>query len=209
MNGTQTIEVRWFYPGSLPDEIRNWFDTLGAAQSPADARSDFYLQSSSPDLGVKIRQGNLEVKHLQQQFGKIEVERLGEGKVEQWSKWICDDRAAHPPQVGEQGWIQVDKIRQQRFYRVEFIDSIQLIPIDTPMQDAAAIEITDLRLRGESWWTIACEYLGNNISIDRQFSPLVCSLLLKYPLSISTHSISCGYPQWLSENERDLSISTD
>jgi hypothetical protein len=207
MNGTQTIEVRWFYHGSLPDEAIDWFKTLGENPSQPDARTDVYFQSSSPDLGVKLRQGNLEVKYRQQQLGNIQIERFPESQVEQWSKWICDGVPSSSAE--KQGWIQVDKVRYQRFYQVEFLDRIQLIPIDTPRQNAAAIEITDLQLRGQSWWTIACEYLGNNISIDRQFSPLVRSLLLNHPLSTFTPSISGGYPQWLSENDRYLSISTD
>jgi hypothetical protein len=209
MDSLESIELRWFYRGSLPDEIANWFDTLGEPLVAAEPRSDFYLQSSSPDLGVKIRQGNLEVKHLQQQFGKIEVASFGESSVEQWSKWICTNRTARSPAAGKQGWIQVDKLRQQRLYQVEFIDPIQLTPIGMPSKNAAAIELTTLQLRGQTWWTIACEYLGNNISIDRQFVPLVHCLLRKYPLSISTPSIACGYPQWLMINTEGLSSSTD
>jgi hypothetical protein len=209
MDSFESIELRWFYSGSLPDEIANWFDTLlGEPLAAADARSDFYLQSSSPDVGVKIRQGNLEIKHLQQQFGKIEIDRFGQSQVEQWSKWICHDRSASPT-AGKQGWIQVDKVRQQRLYQVEFSDPIQLIPIGTPSKNAAAIELTTLQLRGQTWWTIACEYLGDNISIDRQFLPLVRCLIHKYPLSISIPSVAGGYPQWLMTNTDRLSSSTD
>jgi hypothetical protein len=209
MNGTQTIELRWFYRGDLPAEIAEWFNTLGANSTDADTRTDFYLQSSSPDVGIKIRQGNLEVKHLQQQFDKIDIDRFGESYVEQWSKWICDDRAAHPPATGKQGWIQVDKVRQQQFYRVEFSDPIKLIPISTPRENAAAIELTTLQLHGRAWWTIACEYLGDDMSIDRQFLPIVQALLVSYPGAIATPSSSGGYPQWLMAIDRDLSIFTD
>jgi hypothetical protein len=207
MNGIQTLEVRWFYPGSLPDEVINWFNTPSENRRQPDTRTDVYLQSSAPELGVKLRQGNLEVKYRQQQLGQIEIDRFSESQVEQWSKWICDG----VPSSGakKQGWIPVDKVRYQRFYQVEFLDVIQLAQIDTPRQNAAAIEITELQLRGQFWWTIACEYLGNNISIDRHFSPLVRNLLLNYPLSISTPSISGGYPQWLSEQNKNLSNSTD
>ncbi|AFY94198.1 hypothetical protein [Chamaesiphon minutus] len=209
MNGTQTIELRWFYRGDLPAEIANWFDTLGSNGTDADARTDFYLQSSSPEVGIKIRQGNLEVKHLQQQFDKIDIDRFGESNIEQWSKWICHDRSAHAPATRKQGWIQVDKVRQQRFYRVEFSDPLKLIPISTPRKNAAAIELTTLQLCGQAWWTIACEYLGDNISIDRQFLPIVRALLVSYPQTISKSSISSGYPQWLKAIDRDLSIYTD
>jgi hypothetical protein len=209
MNGFESIELRWFYRGILPDEIANWFDPLGETRLALDSRSDFYLQSSSLDVGVKIRQGNLELKHRQQQFGKIELDGFGESQVEQWSKWICVDRSAHSLAAEKQGWIRVDKVRQQRLYRVTFVDPIQLTPSDIPRENAVAIEITDLQLRGQSWWTIACEYLGHNISIDRQFLPLVQLLLIDFPFSIATPSMSCGYPQWLCARTDNLSSSTD
>jgi hypothetical protein len=209
MNGTQTIELRWFYRGHVPAEIANWFDTLGGVRSPADTRTDFYLQSSSPDIGVKIRQGNLEVKHLQQQFDKIDIDGWSESKVEQWSKWICHDRSAHSPATEKSGWIQVDKVRQQRFYRVEFSDPIKLTPISTPRKNAAAIELTALQLRDEAWWTLACEYLGDNISIDRQFLPMVKMLLIGYPGAIATPAIAGGYPEWLTVDRKNLRVSTD
>jgi hypothetical protein len=209
MNGTQTIELRWFYRGYLPAEIANWFDPLGTNGIDADARTDFYLQSNSPEVGIEIRQGNLEVKHLQQQFDKIDIDRFRESNVEQWSKWICQDRSAHAPATGKQGWIQVDKVRQQRFYRVEFSDPLKLVPISTPRKNAVAIELTTLQLCGRAWWTLACEYLGDNIRIDRQFLPIVQTLLVGYPGTIATPSSSGGYPQWLMAVDRDLRICTD
>jgi hypothetical protein len=225
MDSFHTIEVRWFYRGILPDEIVSWFNTLGKPLGKPDARSDFYLQSIAADLGVKLRQGNLEVKYRQQQLEAIEwAANLAEGssdrdrqlyqlfassKVEYWTKWICNDRAVPSSGTGTQGWIQVDKVRSQRLYRVEFDESIESIEIDTPRSDAAAIELTQLHLLEQDWWTIACEYLGNNISIDRQFIPLVKSLLIAYPASTTTPLVCCGYPQWLSTISANFSSSTD
>lgn len=129
-------------------------------------------------------------------------------QIEQWTKWICNDLAAHPPEVGKQGWIQVDKVRYQRFYQVEFEETIELTSIATPRKNAAAIEITQLHLR-QPWWTIACEYLGDNISIDRQFVPLIRSLVYSYPYLTSAPIISSGYPQWLTIATKNFSDFTE
>jgi hypothetical protein len=204
----KTIEVRWFYPGALPAEFLAWFKPLATA----DSRTDVYLQSSSPDMGLKLRQGNLEVKYRQAKLGTIEVEKFGTAQVEQWSKWICIDDSASltPEQIANQpGWIKVAKVRHQRLYQGEFGDEIQLKPISIPQAGAAAIEVTQLQLDDRIWWTIACEYLGDNIDLERQFSPLVKSLLSACPLPLSTPAISCGYPEWLNRNNRDHRISTD
>ena len=203
MDNFQTIEVRWFYPGVLPDEIGNWFNQLGKQLEKIDTRSDFYLQSNSSDVGIKLRQGNLEVKYRQQDLGTIAINGLANSQVEQWSKWICvDDSAGLTPAkiAGKPGWLQVDKIRDRRLYRVDFAETVKLTQIATPTADIAAIEITQLQLQGQIWWTTACEYFGNNISID-QFSSLVRSLRSGFPASIpTTSSISCGYPQWLIQS---------
>ncbi len=201
MDNFQTIEVRWFYPGALPDEVRQWFNPLGESLEKIDTRSDFYLQSQALDIGVKLRQGNLEVKYRQQNLGTIAIEGVENSQVEQWSKWICIDRSSGgitpTNTAGKPGWLKVDKIRDRRLYRVDFADSVQLTQIASPTADIAAIELTQLQLQSQIWWTIACEYFGDNISIDR-FGVLVRSLLDGYPTSISTIPISCGYPQWLS-----------
>ena len=101
--------------------------------------------------------------------------------------------------AGKLGWLKVDKIRDRRLYRVDFSDTVKLTQTATPTADIAAIEITQLQLQSQIWWTIACEYFGDNISID-QFGSLVRLLRAGYPTSISTIPISCGYPQWLSQS---------
>ena len=208
MDNFKTIEVRWFYPGVLPTELLRWFNSL----TKPDTRTDVYLQSNSPDMGLKLRQGNLEVKYRQAELGTIEVDGFGNSQVEQWSKWICidDSSSLTPEQIADKpGWIKVAKIRHQRLYQVEFGDEIQLRSIFTPTEGAAAIEVTQLQVEDRIWWTIACEYLGDNIDLDRQFYPLVKSLLFACPLPIFTSVISCGYPEWLNQNHRDNRIYTD
>jgi hypothetical protein len=198
----QTIEVRWFYRGELPAEIAKWFGRLGTQLEKIDTRSDFYLQSSSPDVGVKLRHGNLEVKYRQQHLGTISVDGLNDGCIERWSKWICIDEKSGltPTKIADlPGWLKVDKIRDRRLYAIKFGDEVQLTQIATPSAAIASIELTQLQLTDRHWWTISCEYFGDNIDLDRQFIPLVRSLRFGYPPSPSYPSISCGYPQWLME----------
>ena len=197
----KTIEVRWFYPGTLPDDVFDWFDGLGEPLANADTRTDIYLQSSSPDMGIKLRQGNLEVKYRQAKLGSIALDRLAINQVEQWSKWICIDDLAGltPTKVADKpGWLEVNKIRYQRLYQVNFDDNIQLIPITTPMANSTGIEVTQLQVAGHTYWTIACEYFGDRIELVSEFLPLVKSLMFGFPGSIYPPSISCGYPEWLN-----------
>jgi hypothetical protein len=196
----KTIEVRWFYPGVIPVDLLTWFTALGEPVV-ADNRTDVYLRSSAPDLGVKLRQGNLEVKYRPAILGTIEINGFGSSHVEEWLKWICidDSSGVNPAQSADRsGWIQVSKSRSQRLYQIEFAARIQLSSIAKPQAGAAAIEITQLQVEQQIWWTIACEYLGNKLDLDRQFLPLVNALLSACPVPPSNRSISGGYPQWLN-----------
>lgn len=197
----KTIEVRWFYSGTLPDDVFDWFDGLGEPLATVDTRTDIYLQSSSPDMGIKLRQGNLEVKYRQAKLGSIALDGFANNQVEQWSKWICiDDLSGLTPTriANKPGWIEVNKIRYQRLYQVNFDRYIQLISIPTPSANAAGIEVTQLQLSGHTYWTIACEYFGDQIELSNQFLPLIKSLMFGFPISIHPPSISCGYPEWLN-----------
>lgn len=205
MDNFQTIEVRWFYRGEVPARIGYWFEKVGLKLEKEDCRSDVYLRSSSPDVGVKLRQGNLEVKYRQAEIGRLEIDGL-DSSVELWSKWICadDNGQLTPTQLADKpGWLKVDKIRDRRLFRVEFDRDIELIQVITPTAGIAAIELTKLQVCGQNWWTLACEYFGNDLEIDRQFLPLVTKLLSGSKLANITPQISCGYPQWSIEIDRD------
>jgi hypothetical protein len=203
-----TIELRWFYPGELPLDILDWFNGLDSPPNLPDSRADIYLQPVNADVGVKLRQGNLELKYRQQNWGEIQIGSNLTGRVESWSKWICvddiPDRLTIAKMEGKSGWMRVEKVRSQRLYRVNFTGGCQLLPITKPEDGAAAIEVTKLKLADRDWWTIACEYLGDDLQPDRELKLLVSSLLDGCNLPRST-SISCGYPEWLMEELNNLS----
>jgi hypothetical protein len=208
-----TIELRWFYPHELPATVLNWFEGLGAPLKSADSRTDTYLQPVTVDVGVKLRQGNLELKYRQQDLGSWQIGEAPIGKVELWSKWICADDVPDrltPAQIDRrQGWVRVEKVRYQRFYQVE-VDghNFHLTPIASAQAGAAAIEVTKLKVRDRTEpnlstresWTLGCEYLGDNLAIEPQFIGLVTSLLKNCPLPRSAVSVSCGYPEWLLQH---------
>jgi hypothetical protein len=198
MDNFKTIEVRWFYRGEVPAQIGKWFETVGRRLEQIDSRSDIYLRSSAPDVGVKLRQGNLEVKYRQAEIGRLEIDGL-DSRIELWSKWICadDNGQLTPTQLADKpGWLKVDKIRDRRLFRVEFGDRVELIQVAAPTADIASIELTQLQVFGQNWWTLACEYFGNELEIDRQFLPLISKLLAGSNLAELTPEMSGGYPQW-------------
>ncbi len=75
-------ELRWFYPGKLPENIQLWFQQnclIDPLKSPEE-REDVYLYSPGCDyLGIKLRQGRLEVKWRQAELDTMYCSELVTG----------------------------------------------------------------------------------------------------------------------------------
>ena len=68
-----TTEIRWFFAGDVPAAVGAWFGRAVPAAEPPAARRDYYLQQAErrDDLGVKLREGRVEVKHLTGACGEL------------------------------------------------------------------------------------------------------------------------------------------
>jgi hypothetical protein len=109
-----TAEVRWFGPGAIPPAIRNWFRS-GERQPLAEpVRVDHYLCLPGIDaLGVKIRQGRIEIKQRTSQQGIVQFQERIAGLVEHWLKWslelAVDDAAITAELTSQPDWLAVQK----------------------------------------------------------------------------------------------------
>lgn len=121
-----TAELRWFYSGSVPMAVKNWFiATRDHTVMPGEVREDRYLQLSGCDsLNLKLRHGNLELKLRLRQFSNLQVGDRWVGQVEVWQKWNLEDFPGHL-NLGdsdlEGAWISVRKVRSQQQYQT-FLD---------------------------------------------------------------------------------------
>lgn len=86
-----SAEVRWFWCGRCPQEIRDWFFKIGLPPGGGQYRIDRYIvQRSQPTLSIKQRgdELTLEVK------GQVTTRRTPEldplaSYLEVWCKWSC------------------------------------------------------------------------------------------------------------------------
>src|SRR5207302_10844196 len=63
-----TAEVRWFFEGPIPDEIEQW--SCSSLALDAAPREDHYLLfPAALCLGLKLREGWLEIKYLVESVG--------------------------------------------------------------------------------------------------------------------------------------------
>ena len=197
-----STELRWFYPGKLPEAIFTWFSTesLGKALEPPEKREDIYLYIASDCdyMGIKLRQGQLEIKWRKAELGIVNIVKGVEGKLESWDKW-CEDSTAQnfqPQSVRDKShWVRVSKIRQQRKYQVLGQNVVQDVPLDASIDQGCNVELTQLGIGGNDWWSIALEAFGD--STDNLH--LVANKVFQdYNALVLQANNSFAYPSWLT-----------
>ncbi|MBD1881067.1 hypothetical protein [Coleofasciculus sp. FACHB-T130] len=181
-----TIEMRWFYPSKIPIEIERWFnqDSLGGQIKSPEDREDWYLYLPNSDyLGIKLRQGKLEIKWRQAELKVLRFGDLVEGKAGKWAKWTCEDPISKcfiPAEVvGKESWLSVKKKRSQRVY-----------------QDCT-VELTQLQINGKDWWSLAFEATGEDDKSMDNLQAVASQVFQTYRGAGLRSQDSYAYPQWL------------
>src|SRR2546427_265985 len=88
-----TAEVRWFFEGPVPDEIEQWFCRSNLALKAAPREDHYLLFPAVLGLGLKLREGRLEVKTLIKTLGVRSFTADVAGTVEVWKKEAYGDPA--------------------------------------------------------------------------------------------------------------------
>jgi len=182
-----SLEIRWFCAGKLPQAISSWFqqDELGGQLQPLEEREDVYLYSPGCEyLGIKLRQGRLEVKWRQAELGIVRLGEQVEGKLEKWGKWLCEDPTAESFKleavVGQKSWVSVMKVRSQRLY------------------DSCSVELTQLSIKGNDWWSLGFETVGAEANQMEKLQTIASLVFKTYEGAELLAQDSYAYPKWLS-----------
>ncbi|MBD2058342.1 hypothetical protein H6F88_20495 [Oculatella sp. FACHB-28] len=196
-----TTELRWFYPGSLPTTVGNWFQaTWDQAIAPIEVREDRYLQLPKCEyLNLKLRHGSLELKLRLKQLRTLQVGDRWVGQVEVWQKWSLQD-SSEPLDLAnveaEATWISVEKVRSQQQYQTFPTQSLKAISFEQQSEQGCRVELTELKAQDATWWSLAFEAFGDP---SQQFNQLqAVAEQINNPLAptLDLHH-SYAYPKWL------------
>lgn len=164
-----TYELRWFYPGTVPEEIQLWFeqDCLIEPIQPLEEREDLYLYVPECEyLGIKLRQGRLEVKWRKAELGSMQFGESIKGKVEKWGKWLCCDSTEESFQtnqlLGKASWVSIKKVRYSQLYQVIPELPPQPVSSDEQVDNGCHVELTHLVIAKKTWWSVAFEAFGED-----------------------------------------------
>ena len=220
-----SAELRWFLPEQSPwDRLLHWFTLQGhlpineegqydpgAATGPfvklERERIDEYLLLPQCDtVGVKQRQGKLEVKAL---IASPRSFSLGGvvGRVDQWVKWSFDPSEA----IATQFEIELDqsgpwrRVVKKRYAQKISLDSFSpiVVPPDQYPETGCNIELTliDVKASVGTWLTFGFETFGPSGRVMALLDQAVQHFFAVHgppPVSLDG-SDSLSYPAWLAK----------
>lgn len=205
-----TMEVRWFYPGPLPGQIVDWLHTPGCLPAAQPPRVDHYLSlPSQPTLGIKLREGHVELKARLGNARKVEMGPGVAGMMAPWRKWsfplafAASSEGAPLEQllVPASSWIAVEKERLMQRWQLDGGLEAAPVRLGAPVVQGCEFELSQVRAGGEEWWSACFEAFGPESGLERALLSTAAKVLGPgCPLNLDVeHSLS--YPAWLARFE--------
>jgi hypothetical protein len=195
----RSLEVRWILPGQLEPALAGWFARFPTV---TETRQDTYLfQPGLQGLSVKVRDGGaLEVKVYHGSPGILDVAGRARGYLQSWQKWSFPFR---PPGRGgghRGGWRPVEKTR--RVSRFSLADG-QAVTARRDARPGCAVELTEVWVDGEAWWSLGYEATGPVGLLRRELeaaAALVFAEALPGGVELGTDD-SRSFAEWLSREQ--------
>jgi hypothetical protein len=204
---SSTAEVRWILPGPLDAATASWF---GRYPTGMESREDAYLlRPVLRGLSVKIRAGRLlEVKAYEGSLGILDAAGRARGRIESWRKWSFPFGALGPGDAGPPPWAVVHKRRWiSQFLRHDGRLTTEIpLPMDRPKQagdSVCAVELTEVRLAGKTWWSLGFEATGPADSLRATLHDTAALIFAQAPPGNVEFDLShCqSYAEWLSRRQ--------
>ncbi len=197
-----TIEVRWFYKGAIPANVLAWFRQGEFEPRRQPPRTDYYLSLPDNDsIGVKIREGAVEVKQRQRQYGIEHFHDRVAGAVEHWQKWIFSlavpNVATTEVNSSAASWIAVQKSRLWGQYKITAAAQAIAVSPDSAVTRGCSLELADVNVAGEDCWSFNLEAFGSEATLRDNLVLVARRVFAKENIPTFTAANSYSYPQWL------------
>ena len=192
MKELQTAELRWFLEQPLSDE---WIASFPAVRQPV--RHDFYLLGSGKQLGVKWREGNIEIKQQQGEAEAYKHSEEAEGYLEHWKKWsfpLANKEEFNP----SDNWLKITKHRQ--LARFSYRADTQIVTPQEADQETAnqcELEYTHLVVARQDYYTLGLEASGEMPHLKEILVYTVNYLAKNTTLEKLGLANSTNYAQWI------------
>jgi len=197
-------EIRWFSQ-TEEKQITQWFNDHGLDFATTDARTDFYLPlPEKKDMGVKLREGNIEAK-CRTSIPKIgKLTDHAEGYFEEWVKWSFNVNKDDPLSESiikekKYSWIEVYKERVGRKLTKDEKGKTKWLSIKDRIPFGCQVEYTRILIKGQQWFTFGLEWFGNEyLEFDLKIAIEILGV------SSLKKEKSMGYAEFLNMNFREI-----
>jgi hypothetical protein len=198
-----TVEVRWFNKGVVNPRVLNWFQKGKGKLEEQPARVDYYLRvTDGGSLGIKLREGRIEVKQRYHKHGVVRFHKRIAGLVEHWRKWSFElaERSNYPAgmAIPASSWVEVEKERIIRRYRITNQGNMEVVSARAYCDWGCDLELTSISVEGEQWWSLGFESFGDEIAIREGLILVVKKVLAAEEPPAFNAEDSYGYPKWLA-----------
>ena len=199
-----SAESRWFWSGSAPERLEEWFCGKHPDGIPAgggkERRDDYIRDPNQNELGIKRRgeKPGVEVKGLvSSRPASLSAEPFV-GPIEIWAKWTSEALTIDPALT-----IVTRKLRWLRKFdtghsspREIKVDENENIPEPLP-QNGCNVELTRLIMPdGEQWFTLGFEAFGSLSDVENSLQCVAEVMANRRPPRL-TGAICLSYPQFL------------
>lgn len=210
-----SIETRWFLEGGVDrhPQLRQWFETCAPFprrgdvgkpqwQGRAGGQPDVYLlMQGCTDMGVKWREGSLQIKGRVADLGPRRFGTRHEGRVQRWVKWTYTEvPAAYRALFRTDSGCALDTapVHKTRGLRLIGLDSgtPEEVPPGTVLEHGVGFEMTDIELNGKRYCSIAFEAFPDDRTIAGEFDAVVAACLDDVAVTLPVGA-SMSYPDWL------------
>jgi hypothetical protein len=196
-----TAEVRWFYPGEVPEEVAAWFaDGAGPVEQQLPRVDEYLLIRETDTVNIKFREGRIEIK---QRYGDVVQQEFADGSsgaIELWRKWgFGVDKKNSNGNLVETGdvWLAVRKDRRVRAYTLQVDGKIAPLPTSVFIEQGCSLELTEVDAGGERWWSLCFEAVGPTELLVEILIAVVDQVLANSgDFRLAAHA-SHGYSAWL------------
>lgn len=194
----KTKEMRWFFREEN-HHLETWFASHGIKFDGRDETTDIYLNAEQDNIGIKLRDGNIETKRLRSVPRGRKSFNGNSGYIEEWVKWSFaveepDDEYIGIVERKEKNWIEVIKNR----LAVHIADTkgkLSVRPVSAGLDFGCQVEYTKVRIGDSMWYTFALEWSGNRFLELPE--PFMKEILGSSKLTLKR---SKGYAAFLKEN---------
>jgi hypothetical protein len=219
-----TIEVRWFLDGPADEigrEVKRWFRTrlpYGGGEAlpiawdppgPAWRADRYLLVPGQDDMGIKWREGRLEIKGREAALGHRAFSPGIEGVYERWIKWSYAGKAIERRFLGlfqggvAPGIVRVEKRRLQRCIALDATGGVE-VGRDPPPPRGVNVELARIRVPGSpsESHSLAFEAFPGDARMLEQLTAVVARFLEGCPALPLRAERSMSYPRWLLDLDR-------